>query len=190
MLTKSKTLETVNYSVMLAIVENYPQVLLGFLGYSRVLNLVVITAVGIGVSSVSVVTGITAIGVSAVVTAITVSVVTIAGVSVVTTIVSSGGLSLGLGFSLSLTLVELRDSMGSEGGVHRLEAGGNSGAVVVGRVSAIKVGGVSVGGGIGTSVQEGGVGFGFGFSLTLVETVSVSAIAVVTTIVSTVSTIS
>jgi len=142
------------------------------------------TVSGIGIAVVSMVS----ISVSAI------SVV--AGVAVVTTIVSSGGISLG--FGISITFVELVDAISGSSSGDVLVAGSNSWAVaVVGTiritVSSIRIAGIAV----MASIQVCGIGLGISLRLSIsgtlavVVSISVSAIStVVSTIVSTAVTVS
>merc|ERR1719192_116035 len=120
-----------------------------------------------------------------------VSISVVAGMAVVTTIVSSGGISLG--FGISITFVELVDAISGSRSGDVLVAGSNSWAVAV--VGTIRIT-VSVGiAGIAVmaSIQVCGIGLGISLGLSIsgtlavVVTISVSAIgvSVVSTIVST-----
>jgi hypothetical protein len=143
------------------------------------------TISGIGIAVVSMVS----ISVSAI------SVV--AGVAVVTTIVSSGGISLG--FGISITFVELVDAISGSRSGDVLVAGSNSWAVaVVGTIRitvSIGIAGIAVMASI--QVCRIGLGISLGLSisgtLAIVVSISVSAIGVstiVSTIVSTAVTVS
>jgi hypothetical protein len=155
----------------------------GGFSFSGTLAEVTISVSGIGIAVVSMVS----ISVSAI------SVV--AGVAVVTTIVSSGGISLG--FGISITFVELVDAISGSSSGDVLVAGSNSWAVAV--VGTIRIA-VSVGiAGIAVmaSIQVCGIGLGISLGLSISGTlavavsISVSAIStVVSTIVSTAVTVS
>merc|ERR550539_1638549 len=148
----------------------------------------------VSISAVS----ISAIGVSTVVSTVPVSVSIVTGVAVVTTIVSSGGISLG--FGISITFVELVDAISGSSSGDVLVAGSNSWAVaVVGTIritiSSIRIAGIAV----MASIQVCGIGLGISLGLSIsgtlavVVSISVSAIGVstiVSTIVSTAVTVS
>jgi len=114
----------------------------------------------------------------------------VAGVAVVTAIVSSGGISLG--FGISITFVELVDAISGSSSGDVLVAGSNSWAVaVVGTIGitvSVGVAGIAV----MASIQVCGIGLGISLRLSIsgtlavVVSISVSAIStVVSTIVST-----
>merc|ERR1719412_2823409 len=118
----------------------------------------------------------------------------VSGMAIVSTIVGSGGISLRFGISGSF--VELRDTIGGSRGGDVLVA---SACGIVGSESSVSVSiriTISVRVAVGTSVQVCGISFSFGISRPLAKSVvgiSVSSIsvriAVVSTIVSSVSTI-
>merc|ERR1711884_99242 len=113
--------------------------------------------------------------------------------AIVSTIVGSGGISLR--FSISRSFVELRDTIGGSRGGDVLVA---SAGGIVGSESSVSVSiriTISIRVAVGTSVQACGISFSFGISRPLAKMVGISVssisvrIAVVSTIVSSVSTI-
>merc|ERR1719445_2053364 len=119
------------------------------------------------------------------------AIVSVSGMAIVSTIVGSGGISLR--FSISGSFVELRDTIGGSRGGDVLVA---SAGGIVGSKSSVSIRiTISVRVAVGTSVQVCGISFSFGISRPLAKMVGISVssisvrIAVVSTIVSSVSTI-
>ena len=103
-------------------------------------NLTEVTTVGIRVTAI----------VSPVSKTVSVAVSVVSGMSVVSTVVSGGGISISLGFGISGPLVELRKAIGGSGGGDVLEAGASGGTVIIRGIGSIRISGI---GGISVSVD-------------------------------------